>query len=205
MIDVTYDSDPPQLVPEPLSDEMFIAIARVIRVCAEIEDCLNFAICSFAQISETNMLVFLGKSPIRAKAEIAEKLATLRPDGALVAFKRCWTTQVEKLVKHRNVLAHGVYVGKAKSGAFAFLSSETHLAPRDNKTSMGQSVFTYTPQILTKAYDEAAAWIPEMERAWKIEALRGTHRTPNLQLHPKAQKSSTHGGRQPSRPQSSQE
>ena len=65
------------VTPGALDDKALLVIARLVRACAELEDIVNLFICNLAEISESRMIVLLGKSAISKRVEIAEYLAKM--------------------------------------------------------------------------------------------------------------------------------
>jgi hypothetical protein len=165
-----------------LDDRTLLAIGRIIRACAEIEDTINLFICNLANISESTMVVLLGQTPISKRVEIAQYLAKMRPDEASKAAEHVFTDAFFSLLHCRNTVAHGVLLGRTQDGSWAFLTSRTQ---PPIVGSAFQEALVYSPKSLGEFAATAEQAIPRLEQFLRIEGPRRSRHERPLSPHRK--------------------
>ena len=116
--------EPTVLSPYQLTDELYLASAKILRAAAEIEDIVNLTVAQFADLSESKASVLLGRSPLAARIRIARKLGSLRKDAALKAFDKAFEPPFKDFLRLRNTLAHGALLGVNDDGDIFFQTNE---------------------------------------------------------------------------------
>ncbi len=172
------------VTPAALDNRALLAIARLVRACAELEDLVNLFICNLAEISESRMTVLLGKSAISKRVEIAEYLAKMGTTEAQELATWAFNEGFWNTFRCRNDVAHGVLLGKNEDGAWSFLTAKTE-APEG--PSAIQIVSSYTLDFLKAMASAAEAAIPQLEERLKLKELRQARHGWPLAPHRKAQ------------------
>ena len=197
-----YSSKQTAVHPASLDDEALLAIGRIVRATAEIEDLVNLFICNLAGISESKMVVMLGKTAISKRIEIAEYLAKIASTEATELASWAFDAGFRDLMTCRNVVSHGVLLGKDEDGMWAFLTS--NMRPPEGQSAI-QLVASYSTDTLQRYAGAAEAAIPPITTRLELEAHREARHERPLSPHRKSQPRSGKGAK-PQRPsQSSQE
>lgn len=186
----TYSPSPSKLTPATLPDETLTEIGRLVRCCAEIEDCITLHISNLAKISASLAVVLLGRTAVTRRLEIARYIANMREEAAQTAHKNTFMN-VESLFECRNVVAHGVFLGINEQGRFSFLTSNT---TEPVAGSAMQIVQSFAHADIANAARMAQEALPIIERQLKLQALRGRRLQQPLLPHRKGlnqRKSST--------------
>jgi hypothetical protein len=165
----TYSSKETKVERAELDDRALIAIGRLIRAAAEIEDLVNLFICNLAEINESRMVVMLGRSAISKRVEIAEYLAKLNSPQAAGLAARMFTDGFWDMTRCRNDVAHGVLLGRNEDGAWSFLTAKTE---QPTGASAIQIVASYTTDYLEDLAEAAENSIPTIAEGLKLTVLR---------------------------------
>jgi hypothetical protein len=181
----TYGSEPVHLKKTRLTKPPLLAIGKLVRAMAEIEDMVDLHICNLAEISESKATILLGRTAVTRRLEIAEALATLRPDSALQVHKTAFNELYFDLVDCRNAVAHGTLLGKGDDGRLYFLTSNTG-KPQGERTP--RVVLSYLPNQIIANANLALEGVPHYERHLQVEALRAERLQRPLTPHPKGLK-----------------
>lgn len=180
----TYSSTGSKVEPAQLDDAALLAIGRLIRACAEIEDCVNLFICNLAEINESKLLVLLGRTPISKKASIAEYLAKMNTKEAQELAEWAFNPNFFNTFKCRNAVAHGKLLGRNDEGAWSFVTSDTEAPDGPSAIQLALSV---TTEYLEQVAEAAEKAIPLLEDRLKLKVLREGRYTRDLRPHRKAQ------------------
>ena len=194
-----YSAKSIKVQPAKLDDRALIAIARLVRACAEIEDLINLFICNLAEISESRMVVMLGRSAVSKRVEIAEYLAKINSPKAQELSDWAFNEGFWDTFRCRNDVAHGVLLGKNEDGAWSFLTSKTE-AP-EGKSAI-QVVSSFTPEFIEATADAAEAAIPSLEDKLKLKEQRESRYGRPLSPHRKGRRQQTQAAKPPHPPQS---
>lgn len=189
----TYSAKATGVRPAVLDYRALVAIGRIVRACAELEDLVNLFICNLAEISETKMVVMLGRTNLRNRAQIAEYFSKLNtPEAQRLAV---WTFSdgFWQIQSCRNAIAHGILLGIDEDGHWTFLTSRTE-TPEGG--SAIQLVAGYTIEHLEEVAQAAEAAIPEYEDSLKLKALRQSRYGRPLNPHRKGLRQQKRGAKQ---------
>jgi hypothetical protein len=193
----TYSATPTNLHPAKLDDRALLAIGRLVRACAEMEDLVNLFICNLAGISESQMVVLMGRSAITRRVEIAEYLAKMKGPGATKLADWAFNPGFWETLQVRNAVAHGVLLGLTDEGTWSFLTSKIE-PPTGDAASL--VVASYSTPYLEALGAAAEASIPLLEKHLQLETQRAARQGKPLSPHRKAQpqrKPSAKRARQP--------
>jgi hypothetical protein len=180
----TYAATSATLQPATLGDAELIAIGKLIRATAEIEDLITLHICNLAEISMTKATVLLGKLAVTRRLEIAEYLARMAGQSVLTAHKQAFAEPYGEIMSCRNAVAHGVLMGRTEDGRYAFLTAVT--APSDQPTAI-QIVQSYLPGDIAGFAEMAENAVQPLIGFLKLEALRAERLRRPLEPHRKGQ------------------
>lgn len=195
----SYGSEPVHLKKAELTEPMFLAIGKLVRAMAEIEDMVDLHICNLVGLSESQTMVILGRTAVTRKLEIAERLALLRDDAAIQVHKSVFDDNYNDLVNCRNAVAHGTLMGEA-NGKLYFLASPSGLKPNEGRAP--RDVFSFTPEQIAHNAEVAQGILPHVEQRLQVGELRAERLQRPLKPHPKGL---AQAGAKPQRPpQSSQ-
>ena len=162
------------ITPYTLSDLELIAIGRIIRSCAEIEDIINLHLCRLIGISEAHSLMILGKSSISARLELAKKFSKTRGGRYVAIISECFGDPAFKdLIRCRNMLAHGVLLGRTQEDEIAFQIQEPIGINEVELTVRVQSVSSSDLIALASMAERA---IPKLEDRLKLTERREAKR-----------------------------
>lgn len=182
-----------------LDNDALLAIGRIVRACAELEDMLTLFICNLAEISEGKALIMLGRTPFSARSNIAHYLAKMNSQQALEIYRRTFESSVKNGVECRNAVAHGILLGLNQNGEYGFLTSKTS---EPEGSAAIQLVACYSTKTLQSIADALEVRLPSFENILKIGSLRDKRRGQSLQGHRKGQARQQRSAKQKPRPQS---
>lgn len=183
-----------------LGDRTLIAIGRLIRACAEIEDLVNLFICNLAEINESRMVVMLGKTPISKRVEIAEYLAKLKSPNTAELADWAFNEGFWSTFRCRNTVAHGKLLGLSDDGAWSFITAQTEVP---DGPSASQLAASYSTSYIEAVANSAEATIPLIEERLKLKAQREERYTRPLRPHRKGLRQQNKGAKPSPPPQSS--
>jgi hypothetical protein len=193
----SYSAEPATLKPAILSDAALLAIGRLVRATAEIEDMILLFICGLANITETQAFIMVGRTPVSRLVEIAGQLASIRPDAALKAHKLAFNDTYNDVVNCRNSVAHGSLLGEDENGRFYFQSSN-QLPPVD--LQIRRLVHSYSEDEIIRCGLIAEQLLPRLEQLLQVSDLREERLQQAMQPHPKGRKK--RNAKPPPQPQS---
>ena len=189
-----YGDKAVNVTPAQLDDKALLAIARLVRACAELEDIVNLFICNLAEISESRMVVLLGKSAISKRVEIAEYLAKMGTKTAQELATWAFNEGFWNTFRCRNDVAHGVLLGKNEEEAWSFLTAKTETPEGPSAIQIVASYETSFLEIMATTAEEA---IPQLEERLKLKDQRAARHGRPLAPHRKAQRRSQRDAKQP--------
>jgi hypothetical protein len=181
----TYGTDFEELTPAKLDDRALIAIGRLIRACAEVEDIIGLFICNLAEINPSKAHVLIGKSPISRKIEVARYLAKMGTKKAQELASWALNDQLQTILTIRNTVAHGVLMGRTKDDQWSFLTAKTE---DPEGTSAIQVVGSFTTEYLEMVADAAETSIPTLEDHLSVKDARAERTARPLAPHRKGHK-----------------
>ena len=181
MTDV-YSPKETKLTPAIIPQDALIAIARLVRAFAEIDDLINLYICCLAQITEGQAVVLLGRTPASTKLNTALYLGKMTSKKLTQIHNNTFNAGYRSCRKCRNAVAHGVFLGETDEGRLAFLTSET---TEPTNESAIQIVISYNVEAITEFADLAEASIPIIIKRLQLGPLRDRRLGRPLQPHRK--------------------
>ena len=180
-----FSSSTSSLKPYRITNATYNAMGRVVRAFAEIEDILTLHLCALSNISEGQVLILLGATPLSKKLKIARQFAVARGESACELFDGWFgTAGFQAALACRNVVAHGVFLGQTETGQLAFRTMKTLNA---DETTVGAEVVCYDTNAFLEVASSAELAIPNLEKGLQLQALRETRREQSLDPHSKAQ------------------
>lgn len=175
------------VTPCVLSDEVLLAMGRLIRAFAEIEDIINLHMCQTGEISEGQAFILLGRTGISQKLNFAHVFANALGGPAKKVTDECFDNDAfREMLMCRNVVAHGVLLGITDRGHIAFRTSN-YFEPDLTTNKVGLEVITFTPRSFAQFADMAELAIQQIEGPLKVKEPREARRAQALENHPKAQ------------------
>lgn len=158
------------VLPYTLSDSELLAIGKIIRGCAEIEDILSIHLCQMADISEGQLLILLGRANITSKLATAEQLAKAKGGAPWAAHQACFDTDAfKKLFRCRNAVAHGVLLGKSQDGMLIF---RTSTAKSKTPDVVSIRAATFDPSDLDSFANIAREIVPQFDEILRTKRFR---------------------------------
>lgn len=194
-----YASEAEKLIPFTLKNKTLIAIGRLVRAFAEIEDLVKLFICNLAEISESRMIVIMGRTPLRTLINTSEYLAQMQGEKVLNLHKSVFTPEFFEALSCRNSVAHGVLLGADKHLQLAFKTTDT-LKPEEDAAIV--VVRAYHSDLIAQYAEYAERAIPTIRTTLKLETLLEKRREAVLAPHPKGLKQSKNSAKQKLPPQS---
>jgi hypothetical protein len=191
--------DDPNLVdvsPGTLSNDALITIARIVRVCAELEDTLNLWICKLSKSSEAATSILLGRSPISTKVSIAAALAQFTDDATYDMHKQAFNEGTQRLLSCRNAVAHGVLIGQTSKGYAFGTSANTDLEP----SILWRRVDVFSAETLADMAESGELFLRITNILLGLKPLRDKRqwqRLPEIRRDQPKQKSASKRKRQP--------
>ncbi len=189
-----YPAEASKVSPCKIDDDTLLAIGRLIRATAEIEDIVDCFIANLAGISESQALILVGRTAITRRLEIAGMLAKIRTDKSREIYKAAFPAQFDDLLECRNAMAHGVLMGMTDDGLFAFLTTPTSSTRGEAAVRI---VASYSAATILFFAEAAEKLIPWLEDTLKVQEQRATRPLRRLSPHPKSQ---DRGRAKPQRP-----
>lgn len=196
----TYSDKHTKVQPAKLDDRALLAIGRIVRACADIEDCVNLFICNLAEINESRMVAMLGRTPISKRVEIAEYLAKMNTQQAQELAEWAFNDDFWNTLRCRNVVAHGHLLGMNEEGLWSFITAQTELP---EGPSARQLAVSYSTPYLEAVADAAEKAIPLLEDRLKLKDQRQERYGRPLSPHRKGLRQQTKGAKRGQRPKPS--
>ena len=177
------------LKPVKITDDMNMAMGRLVRASSELEDIVTLFLCRMANIDEGRAIVLLGHSAVSAKLRIARVFAKARGAETAALFDQCFENEAfRKIIWCRNIVAHGILLGQTERGLIAF---RTNGAMEANTSTVSVEVISLEFDAFSKAADAAEAAVIQLEVKLQVRSLREKRRKQVLDPHTKAQASRT--------------
>jgi hypothetical protein len=175
-----------KLTPYKLSDEELLYIGRIIRATAEIEDIVNWYLFHLSNIPYAILAVLLGKMPVSSRIGLAKRFANWRGGEAKAFYDNVMgSNAVRDLFNYRNILAHGVLLGKTDAGDIAFQVQDSSSEPQEEHVPL--LVTAVPPSSLKETAELSEGLIPVLERSLQLEGRQGERLERGLERHPKGQ------------------
>lgn len=173
-MDQEYSKVGTTLKPVVLTDEIHLAMGRLIRAFAEIEDIISLHLCNVADITEGQLLFLLGKAGIQDKLAKAEALAKAQGGEVHRVTVDCFDNDVFRaMLRCRNVVAHGLLLGQTEAGKIAFRTSNVTGV---DSIGIGAEVATYDPTAFRQFADIADSCVEQIEGPLRVKELRDERR-----------------------------
>ncbi len=183
-----------ELKPYVLGAADLRAIGRIVRACAEIDDCMTAYLCHVARINEGQGLILLGKMAISGKKRMACTFAESHGPEELARFNSLFATPAyTEIMKCRNSVAHGILLGRTEAGHIAFRVSD--MLPPAGETATVQ-VNAYTSSGLASYAHDAVAMADSLRSALNQQGTQERRRARGLRHHPKGQTKQLNAKRQ---------
>lgn len=180
-----YSRDGTELTPAVLDDATLLAIGRIFRAAAEIEDIVNLYLVRIAGMSEAHLAIMLGRAALSKKIDIARSFAKTHGEKEVERFKA--TLELHELfaaIEFRNTLAHGAMLGTTDEGRIAFRTAkQIGLDP----THLTLEVNSYLPAEFQHCADAMDQIVPWLEVQLDVAHTRAMRRAKTLHPHTKAQ------------------
>lgn len=196
--------DAPNMVdlsPEPIPDDVALAIGRIVRLCADLEDCLNLWICKLAGTTEATSALVLGRSNLNAKVAIAQSLSKVSGERSEQLHKKTFGSPgMRRLLDCRNAVAHGAYAGLTDRGGYVFVTNST---VDYNDGGITRRADAYTIPTLGMIYAAAAMRIEDFDVILGLRALRKKRQWRRVLERPEHQPSRKQAAKQKPRPRPS--
>jgi len=163
-------------------------IGELVRAFAEIEDIVSLYLYRLAGVSESMGSVMLGRTPISTRISQLEYIARLHGEDAAELHAELFDKRFTDTLKCRNVVAHGVFVGKGECDGrdlgYAFTTSDTVEPNTPMLTANTFICYKYESIAQTASY--AKKLVTQLTDALGVLALReGRYEMP-LYSHPKS-------------------
>lgn len=198
----TYSERDTSISPATLDDDCLLAIGKIIRALAEIDDLITFYFMRLTGMSETQTLVTLGQLNIGAKIAKCETLARLAGEKAHKAHTASFTPSFRDLLYCRNVVAHGALLGMTQDDEYAFLALTED--PQKCREGLSFGVASYTKKTLLGWASLAPKAVSVLEHNLQLQPLRKKRLQQNCLLaHPKTRKKQNAKPKDSAPPQSS--
>lgn len=181
----SYGGEEVHLTPATLSEPVLLAIGRLVRACAEIEDMVDLFIGGLAELNEGKVSILLGRTAITRRIEIAESLAMLRDDDALKIHKKAFNEGYYDTIDCRNAVAHGTLMGADADGRLYFL---TALNAKPENGRGRRTVLSYLPDQIIDFGRFADEQVGHLEELLQVKEPRAARLARPLGPHPKGQR-----------------
>jgi hypothetical protein len=173
------------LQPYTIPDDTLLAMGRLIRACAELEDIFTMYLCRLAKLGEGQVAILLGVTPVSKKIALAGQFA--RAKGGVEGQK--YTQLVEndtfkEIWRARNIAAHGVLLGLSDDGLVTFRTMATDGMDAD---SVRIEAVGLVPHHFQKVAEVAEQTVTDLESYLGVRSARETRRQQPLAPHTKAQ------------------
>lgn len=180
-----YGQGGQELVWSPISDELLICIAKIIRCFAEMEDILTLHLAKMSRIDEVALSVLLSGPSFLAKKDMAVMISKTIGGECEAATKKWFSNDaIETIRIARNTLAHGVYIGLIEGNpSFREMRNEGV----DDGTILNR-VSTYKVSKLQGMATYMESSLPVMEEELHVAQWRLDRRSESPEAHPKAAK-----------------
>jgi hypothetical protein len=199
----TYGATHETTQPVVLSDEVLLAIGRLIRAFADIEELLGLFISAHTKLNQSQAVIVLGGTQLTRRLAMAEQIATIAGGEHLDRFNACFKNDwFRDAHTCRNVVAHGILLGETPDGEIAFLTNKTD-QPSGNSTV--QIVGSYLPKAIIANAETSASNLEPMAQTLGLQSWLKRHQPQALGPHRKGRLQSGQGGKQAPPPPSSQE
>lgn len=197
---ISYGGTPSTTQPVVLADATLIAIGRLIRAFAEIEEILTLFISALAKLNQSQAVIILSRAQLTRRLAMAEQLATIAGGEHLERFKACFaTTEFKNAHACRNAMAHGILLGVDEDGMLAFLTDKTD-APDGSSTI--QLAACYKPETIVAWSIWADNNVGPIAKTLGLQSWLKKHQPQSLLPHRKGRIPKGSGGRPKSPPQS---
>jgi hypothetical protein len=171
--------------PAKLTKAALLAIARIVRISADLEDILDLWMCKLAGTTQAQTQVLLGRSNISTKLAIADGLANLSGGDNLLLHNTVFDDNITRLLSCRNAVAHGVLVGKDPQGRFIF-STNTQLGYEGDE--LAKRAVAYGTDLLVSIADTAEMRVKVIDDLLELGPLRSKRKRQHLEELPEGQR-----------------
>jgi hypothetical protein len=179
---------PNQVTQITLPNDVLAAIGQLILTCSEIDDLVASAIFKVARIETIPGLMLLGTTQISAKLDKLQRLLELRAHPSLMDAFLKLRVELGLLLKIRNTLAHGIFIGQHEDGYLLFSVPSTIATDQPAIGVDDQSAIIAVPatavyeirslppeSIIQMPNQVALHWRHVMQQMFELEEPRLTH------------------------------
>lgn len=141
------------LTPYELSEEQLLAIGRIVRAFAEIEDYVQLFVFAAAGLTFGQGITLVGRRSISGKLELAKRFAASKGGNIAHNYDALFGDgRFRKLIDVRNTFVHGRLLGQIPDGRVAFQVADI-LTEDPEFTSM--KVHAFAPGAIAAAATES--------------------------------------------------
>ncbi|WP_156950399.1 hypothetical protein [Hyphomonas oceanitis] len=170
-----------------MTDDLYLAIGKIVRAVAEIDDILTLAISQLITVSESKTAVLLGRMQISRKIAVARMLAKMHDPDVSEIFTKVFEQPFSDIIDLRNALAHGTLLGVTEGGDLYFESPE--IERTEGEAVVARARGWPISSILGWA-SQMDAYIQFFETGLQVQELRQGPSRREMQGHPKGRKKS---------------
>ena len=201
MFEKTYAYEFGELGPRKMSSETMQNIGIIIRTFSDIEEFLTLIITQDLKITELKVHILLGRLIISKKINKIQSLLAL--DGKDEKFSRVFDSEFSNLLKIRNVLAHGFYLGPAEvDGQTAHIFRTSDLKEIGGDEEAISEVYGLSDGLISNAVKEILAYSEKIIEEFELVPLLKNTVQRDLVRHKKARKPRRRGETRAPQPQS---
>lgn len=164
----TYSAEGSNLQPGKLSDNALLAIGRLVRAFAEIDNIAAMYLCDLANIDENLATVMIGRATISSRIAMAGEIAKTVSQEAVDRHMKAFGGEFQDCLTCRNAVAHGHLLGIAHGNLYAFLT-DMRLDPREIGSPVIKTVISYSEDALQAFAEIAENGLPKLIEKLELE------------------------------------
>ena len=197
---ITHSPETVELEAVELGDPEILAIGRLVRSCALIEDACHSYLSFVTKAATATITILLGQLGISKKLSLAQNFAKIRgPEEQETYAKLFDPERLAEVLRCRNAVVHGFLLGRWPSGKWAFETTTT--TGGDEADTVSVTVISLSSNDL-RAYAVWAADIASKASAHPyVVAQRKARQSTPLQPSRKNQQKKRQGGSPPPPPE----
>lgn len=157
-----------ELEPAEFGPDEYLAVGRLVRACAVIEDAATLFIASASNMTPALVSILIGQTAISKRLAMGKYLAAAKNAAAVTSYDKLFPAHLKEVIDCRNAVCHGALMGRWPDGKWAFETTKTE-AP----SAEGVAVYL--------AYSFATGDIQGFAR-WAEEIAAATNADPGIRL-----------------------
>ena len=161
------------LEPCTLDDRTLLAMGRLIRAFAELEDIATLWLGRLSGLDDAMMALFMPRAALSNKVTMAQRIAKNAEDADLLHRRAFASEEWILAAKMRNVAAHGVLIGKQEDGSLAFRTADSEDL---DGGKVAFKIVSIPPDMWEHVALAAENAIPRIERALGVQKRRQENR-----------------------------